>query len=256
MIDKIQRKLKREGFLKFLIAITIYPFRYSRRKAYKKMLTLKNAKERFLKIYKENLWSSKESASGVGSEVASTLPLRKWLILNIKKLKIKSFVDAPCGDFNWMKLVIPEVDIKYIGLDIVDDLITKNKNKFESKKVNFKIANICQDELPSCDIIMVRDCLFHLSYCDINQFLINLSKTNYKYLLTTNHIVEKGFENTNIITGDFRIIDLFREPFDFDSKLVKDRVNDFTDVDIIKREMILIEKQDVPTSLPKLLINQ
>ena len=155
-----------------------------------------------------------------------------------------------------MKLVIPEVDIKYIGLDIVDDLITKNKNKFESKKVNFKIANICQDELPSCDIIMVRDCLFHLSYYDINQFLINLSKTNYKYLLTTNHIVEKGFENTNIITGDFRIIDLFREPFDFDSKLVKDRVNDFTDVDIIKREMILVEKQDVPTSLPMLLINQ
>ena len=103
---------------------------------------------------------------------------------------------------------------------------------------------------------MVRDCLFHLSYYDINQFLINLSKTNHKYLLTTNHIVEKGFENTNIITGDFRIIDLFREPFDFDSKLVKDRVNDFTYVDIIKREMILIEKQDVPTSLPKLLINQ
>tara|TARA_X000000950_G_scaffold283608_1_gene384824 strand:+ start:4745 stop:5212 length:468 start_codon:yes stop_codon:yes gene_type:complete len=155
-----------------------------------------------------------------------------------------------------MKLVIPEVDINYIGLDIIDDLITKNKHKFESKKVNFKVANICQDELPSCDIIMVRDCLFHLSYYDINQFLINLSKTNYKYLLTTNHIVEKGFENTNIITGDFRIIDLFREPFDFDSKLVKDRVNDFTYVDIIKREMILIEKQDVPTSLPKLLINQ
>ncbi len=155
-----------------------------------------------------------------------------------------------------MKLVIPEVDINYIGLDIIDDLITKNKHKFESKKVNFKVANICQDELPSCDIIMVRDCLFHLSYYDINQFLINLSKTNYKYLLTTNHIVEKGFENTNIITGDFRIIDLFREPFDFDSKLVKDRVNDFIYVDIIKREMILIEKQDVPTSLPKLLINQ
>ena len=53
-----------------------------------------------------------------------------------------------------MKLVIPEVDINYIGLDIIDDLITKNKHKFESKKVNFKVANICQDELPSCDIIL------------------------------------------------------------------------------------------------------
>lgn len=256
MIEKIQRKLRREGFLKFIIAIVIYPFRYRRRKAYKKMLTLKNEKERFLKIYKENLWSSKESASGAGSEVASTLTLRKWLILNIKKLKIKSFVDAPCGDFNWMKLVIPEVDINYIGLDIVDDLISKNKFKFESEKVNFKIANICKNELPSCDIIMVRDCLFHLSYYDINQFLINLSKTNYKYLLTTTHIVENEFENSNITTGDFRIIDLFREPFDFDSKLVKDRVNDFIDVDTIKREMILIEKQDVPTCLPKLSISQ
>ena len=45
MIEKIQRKLKREGFLKFLIAITIYPFRYSRRKAYKKILTLEIQKK-------------------------------------------------------------------------------------------------------------------------------------------------------------------------------------------------------------------
>ena len=255
VIERIQRKLKREGFLKFIIAVAIYPFRYQRRKAYKNMLKLKNPKERFLEIYKKKLWSSKESVSGAGSDVASTLPLRKWLILNITKLKIKSFVDAPCGDFNWMKLVIPEVDINYIGLDIVDEVISKNKFKFESEKVNFKITNICKDELPSCDIIMVRDCLFHLSYYDINQFLINLSKTNYKYLLTTTHIVENGFKNSDITTGDFKIIDLFSEPFDFDSKLVKDRVNDFIDIRTIKREMILVEKQYVPTYLPKLSIS-
>ena len=54
MIERIQRKLKREGLLKFIIAVAIYPFRYQRRKAYKNMLKLKNPKERFLEIYKKN----------------------------------------------------------------------------------------------------------------------------------------------------------------------------------------------------------
>ena len=52
-------------------------------------------------------------------------------------------------------------------------------------------------------------------------------------------------------TGDFRIIDLFSEPFNFDPKLVSDRVNDYPIGYPTKREMILVEKQFVPTSLSR-----
>lgn len=249
MMIRLLNKFKREGLLSFCIALVKYPFQHAKRKSYQKMLELDDLKDKFSEIYKNNLWSSSESLSGEGSEVIYTEPLREWLLSKIQELKIKDFVDAACGDYNWMKFITPKLDIKYIGLDIVSNLINKNKLEYGSSKVDFRLANICEDELPACDMIMVRDCLFHLSNEDINKFLNNLANTNYKYLLTTTHKVKHEFKNSNIITGDFRIIDLFREPFNFDSKLVSDRVNDYPKSYKIKREMILIEKQFVPTSL-------
>ncbi len=249
MITKLISKLNRDGLFALFIAVLKYPFLIKKRNSYQKMLTLTNQKEKFYEIYKNNLWSSSESVSGQGSEKAYTEPLRKWLISIIQTLKVKDFVDAPCGDFNWMKHVTPNVDINYIGLDIVDSLISKNKSEYVSSKLDFRVANICKDALPACDMIMVRDCLFHLSYEDINNFLHNLATTDYKYLLTTTHKVERDFKNSNIITGDFRIIDLFSEPFYFDPNNIKNRVDDYPKGYPIMREMILIEKNFVPTSL-------
>jgi hypothetical protein len=249
MISRMRNKIKRDGIFSFSVAVIKYPFGVRRRLAYKNMLNLNSAKDRFSEIYEHNLWSSAESGSGEGSEIFYTAPLRQWLIENINSLDIKTFVDAPCGDFNWMKLVLPQVDINYIGLDIVEGVIEKNKAKHASDKICFGTANICEDELPDCDIIMVRDCLFHFCYEDINSFLVNLSKTNYKYLLTTTHKVDKYFENLDITTGDFRLIDLFSDPFCFDAENINARVDDFPAGYSIKREMILVEKRFVPTQL-------
>jgi hypothetical protein len=96
---------------------------------------------------------------------------------------------------------------------------------------------------------MVRDCLFHLSFENINKFLANLRRTNYKYLLTSTHIIEQDFNNSDIITGDFRFIDLFSDPFNFDPKLLRDRISNYPKGYTSKREMILVEKQFVPISL-------
>ena len=249
MISNIRSKLKRDGIIGLTIAVLKYPFNIRRRYAYRRMLSLSSPKERFSEIYKNNLWSSSESGSGEGSEILYTEPLRKWLIENIKLLEIKTFVDAPCGDFNWMKLVLPKVNINYIGLDIVESVIDKNKINYAADNIKFEISNICEDKLPDCDLIMVRDCLFHLSYEDINRFLTNLSNTNYKYLLTTTHTVEKDFKNSNINTGDFRLIDLFGPPFNFDPTKVKSRVDDFPVGYSIERQMILVEKRFVPTEV-------
>jgi hypothetical protein len=249
MINKLVTKFKTDGLLALFIAVLRYPSQIKKRNSYKKMLTLTNQKEKFSEIYTNNLWSSSESLSGTGSELAYTETLRKWLVSNILSLKIKDFVDAPCGDFNWMKHVMQNVDINYIGLDIVDSLIRKNKSEYGAPKVDFRVANICEDVLPACDIIMVRDCLFHLSYEDINNFLHNLATTDYKYLLTTTHKVERDFKNSNIITGDFRLIDLFSEPFNFDLNNINNRIDDYPKGYPIKREMILVEKNFVPVSL-------
>ena len=203
-------------------------------------------RDKFTKIYQYSLWGSEESASGPGSELEYTRPLRKWLIDIVPKLEVKVFLDAACGDFNWMKEVVPNLGVNYIGLDIVPALVRKNQKKYSSKNINFHIADICKDKLPKCDLIMVRDCLWHLSNEDVNHFFVNLSRLEYKYLLTSTHLVHEGFCNTNIVSGeykDFRMIDLFSDPFNFSKENVKNRVRDCPEG---AKEMILVEKQFVP----------
>ena len=216
---------------------------------YKKMLSQKNITNKFVTIYKENLWSSKESKSGEGSQLNQTRNLSKWLVENFKKLNIKLFVDALCGDLNWMSKILVKLDVKYIGIDIVPQIIKKNKKIFESKKIKFEVKNICKDKLPDCDLIMVRDCLFHLSYIDIDKFFRNLNKTKYKYLLTTTHI-GSNIHNCDIISGDFRLFNLFAHPFNFKKKKVIKKINDFSsNYQYSKKILILIKKKDVPKFL-------
>jgi SAM-dependent methyltransferase len=249
MISRALNKLKRDGFLSLIAAIPNYLMNSKKRKVYKQMLARQDIAHRFSEIYANNLWSSAESLSGTGSEVAYTEPLRNWLITRLPSLNVTRFVDAPCGDFNWMKHVLPSLDVDYLGLDIVESVINRNRSLYSSKTVNFEVANICEDRIPSCDLIMVRDCLFHLSYEDIAKFLKNLDRTDYKYLLTTTHVVEPGFKNTNIITGDFRLIDLFQAPFNFDPNIIEERVNDYPKGYTVKREMVLIKKKNLPADL-------
>jgi hypothetical protein len=246
-INIVLEKLKNDGIWLTYIAIQKY---FIHRLIYKRMLQRNTLQERFSEIYEKNIWGSGESLSGEGSEIEYTKPLRSWLVKAIPKYQISKFVDAPCGDFNWMRLVLPEVDVEYYGYDIVESVVSKNKEVYSDKNIHFGVANICKDELPKCDLLMVRDCLFHLSYEDINKFLDNIIKVDYKYLLTTTHILDKDFVNKNIDTGDFRLIDLFSEPFNFRNETTIELVNDSPKgCNIPPRQMILIAKENVPNSI-------
>ena len=160
-------------------------------------------------------------------------------------------VDAPCGDFNWMQVVMPELEISYNGFDIVPGVIDENIANHSSDRVSFAVANICEDELPDCDLLMVRDCLFHLSFEDIDQFFKNIERVNYRYLLTTTHAVSAGHVNSDIPSGSFRLIDLFAHPFNISEENLVDRIDDYPEGQDKTREMILIEKQHVPTALQR-----
>ena len=64
--------------------------------------------------------------------------------------------------------------------------------------------------------MICRDCLLHFSYEDIFKFFENFINSNIRLLLTTSHFNDKFFfKNKNILTGDYREIDLFSEPFNF-----------------------------------------
>jgi hypothetical protein len=195
----------------------------------------------FTEIYKKNKWKNKESRSGFGSTIEYTKEVRKHLPLLIKQFNIKSVLDAPCGDFNWMSKIVDTIDASYIGGDIVEILIETNKKNYPH--INFITLDITEDTLPTVDLMMCRDCLFHFSYKSINLFFDNFLKSDIKYLLTSTHINNpKKFKNRNITDGKFRLIDLYAAPFNFNK--VSYKFNDWIEPSF-PREMILLSRDEI-----------
>jgi hypothetical protein len=158
---------------------------------------------------KENVWGSGESISGAGSELRMTEQYRSQLIKLLPRFK--SMFDAPCGDMNWMRLVLEEVAIDYSGGDISPYVIELNRSRFPHLK--FDLFDITADEFPDVDLWHCRDCLFHLSYADIGRAVANFRRSNIPYALITTH---RGIiRNQDIPTGGWRYLDLTRPPFNF-----------------------------------------
>ena len=199
----------------------------------------------FRKIHADNFWASKESVSGVGSEISYTVNLRECLNELISTYDIKSICDAPCGDFNWIGNVLSEnSSISYTGIDIVPQLIDKNNELYKTEKVKFIHGDICTDPLPKSDLLIVRDVLFHLSNQDLMLFKENLRKTEFKYLLVSQH--SHGQENNkDIRTGDFRELDVGLRPLYFPTGKVMVTIDDCPDWYPIKRTMILFSRGDL-----------
>ena len=190
-------------------------------KLYKKIKIFKfinkSNKDIFTTIYNTNHWKSSKSISGTGSEISQTRTLIENLNKLIKDKNISSILDIPCGDFGWMK----EVDlsnIKYTGADIVEKIIDINKEKYLKDNLNFKVLDLTNDQLPKNDLIIIRDCLVHLSYKDIDKALKNIKLSECKYLLLTTFT--NNNTNYDIITGDWRKLNFQKEPFNFSNPIL------------------------------------
>lgn len=172
----------------------------------------KDNKSKFSTIYKLNYWnSSKGSKSGVGSNINSTKNIRKELRIFLKKKKIKTFLDIPCGDFYWMKKINLK-ELTYIGGDIVEDLINYNKANYGKKNIKFILKDLVNDKFQKYDVIFVRDCFVHLSDKDIISSLINICKSKSVYLIST--YFKKNWDNSKSKKLDnWRPINLMEKPF-------------------------------------------
>lgn len=171
----------------------------------------------FTEIFKRNLWGNGESVSGPGSTFQYTANLRKELPALIKAFSIKSIFDAPCGDLNWMKHLLDDLDADYIGGDIVPPLIQSHRENYTRKNTSFIQIDLTREKFPQTDLMICRDCLFHLSFQDTLRVLQNFVDSNTKYLLTTTHKKSNRVRNADIQTGGVRLIDLFSAPYDFPS---------------------------------------
>lgn len=171
-------------------------------------------KDKFSKIYKENLFKGRNSRSGEGSDLIQTAKIRSELPKIIKEYNIKTFLDAPCGDWYWMK----ELDFgttRYVGLDIVNDLIEKNNKEFGNKQRIFKKVNLIENYIPKADLIFSRDCLVHLTFYDALRIIANFKLSGAKYLLTTTFVDIKENYELEEKNSFWRPLNMELYPFNF-----------------------------------------
>jgi SAM-dependent methyltransferase len=167
-------------------------------------------KDVFSYIYDQNDWQNPESRSGRCATVEATERVRQQLPLLLQKFGVRSMLDAPCGDFNWMQHTELDLD-NYIGADIVPDMIKRNQKLYARPVREFRRLDITKDKIPTVDLIFSRDCLIHLSLHYMAKAIANFKKSGSRYLLTTTYTSHS--KNTDIRTGDCRFINLQIAPF-------------------------------------------
>ena len=170
----------------------------------------------FERIYDRNLWGDPESASGGGSGTSATDAIRRELPAVFERFGIRSMLDAPCGDFHWMRHVAGTLD-HYVGVDIVRDLIERNARLYGTDRIRFACADIVVDRLPRADAVLCRDCFIHLPTRLIRAALENFRASGVRYLLLTNDRNVETYHDIPI--GSFRPVNFTRPPFSFSEPL-------------------------------------
>jgi 2-polyprenyl-3-methyl-5-hydroxy-6-metoxy-1,4-benzoquinol methylase len=165
-----------------------------------------NIKHTFEEIYRNKLWGNSGNEvfySGYGSHDLGVADVYKDSIIKVlssyqKKLNA---VDVGCGDFNIGKMIRPMCEL-YTAIDIVNPLIEFNKIKYKSLNVDFLCLDITKDEIPSGDIIFIRQVFQHLSNKSIKNCLSQVTK-KFKYIVFTDSQpnIEKFIPNLDIIEG-------------------------------------------------------
>ena len=186
-------------------------------------LFIRGRQNRFSKIYENKVWLEGKNTgalSGQGSEFENTENVRKWLPETLIKIKADTLLDIGCGDWTWMQHI--KLPCKYIGVDIVPSVIEENRVKFKINNVRFEVLDAVESPLPSSDVILCREVIFHLSLADAKKLLKNITMSNAQFFIATTDT--EASMNADIQTGDFRNINLQLKPFNFSAPLIT--VND------------------------------
>jgi SAM-dependent methyltransferase len=154
-------------------------------------------------IYNLSLWGGEEFDfySGDGSHDPELVnPYIEAILLFLNSFDENITVcDLGCGDFNVGKQLVHNAH-SYVAVDIVEDLIERNKQIFQSKHLEFRCLDIVNEPLPDGDVALVRQVLQHLSNAEIHKIALKLKK--YKYVILTEHIPKGVFTpNKDIISG-------------------------------------------------------
>ena len=174
----------------------------------------------FTGIYRSGIWRKMtpagESHSGPGSTLAATKVVRDALPTIVKQFGIKTVLDVPCGDFNWMQHV--ELGAEYIGADIVRELVEYNVKTYAAPGRKFVQLDLMTDPLPQAELILCRDCFGHFCIEDAWLAIENIRRSSARYLLATTY-TKRHANPVRTHTGNWYPCALHCAPFRFPAPL-------------------------------------
>jgi SAM-dependent methyltransferase len=169
----------------------------------------------FETAYDRHWWGRDEAGkgtSGAGSTLEATRLYRVFLQDFLAAHRIRSVVDAGCGDWEFSQ-AIDWAGIDYLGVDIVPGVIAANQARFGRPNVRFAVADIAREPLPPADLLIVKDVLMHLSDADITRFLVQLPR--YRHVLIVNDVYADTLSASagNVPSGGYRPLDVTQPPY-------------------------------------------
>jgi hypothetical protein len=168
-----------------------------------------NPKQVFTNIFRKNWWNNGESRSGWGAELKRTVSIRAELPEFVSRHSIGSLLDAPCGDFHWMRHVQWPVGFKYTGADIVPDLVIENRRKYPD--IEFLELDVLHDPLPDVGAWLARDLMIHFPDEAVQKALSQFRRSKISFLMATTY--PNALKNTDIKYGQVRHLNLCAPPF-------------------------------------------
>lgn len=164
-------------------------------------------------------YTGRESLSGPGSTLEFTAPLREWLPGMLERHRIRSILDAGCGDFTWLSTV-DLTGVEYVGWDHQLDIIAHNAIRYPDQR--FECVNLLTvDTYPTVDLVIARDVFIHLPNEHVAAVLNRIWSSGSHYLLATNFPGADNFTDQPFDRDDFwyRPTDLEAPPFNLTGRV-------------------------------------
>jgi hypothetical protein len=158
----------------------------------------------FRSVYQKKLWGTDDASeffSGSGSHSSAATAYADAVSTAISQHHTGresnlTIVDLGCGDFSVGAQILTRLGhVRYIGCDVVPEVIEHNRKRYGSTRVQFQTLDIVSEDLPNGDVCVVRQVLQHLSNADIASILPKLCKYRLVYITESQPIARQGKAN-------------------------------------------------------------
>lgn len=107
------------------------------------------------------------------------------LLKNFLGEKVNSILEIQCGDGYDIEncIALQDKNLKYIGVDVVDEVIQDNRQYFrEEKNKLFMILDASNEPLPQCDLVVCSGMMEYLPIANIWSLIENIRDSKAKYV--------------------------------------------------------------------------